>query len=154
MKVVKAGRKWAIEGQGEGWIFDKKFPTKWKAEIALGVFKKGGKVSEYWREAKEASEKRPKVAPWRVTEELEKALEEIKQLDPTCDEIKEYGECVEHGVVTLTESEECFKPQLHDTWGMKVGGRVHIDIGCGGYHLMLDKKRAKDFIRFIKEKRA
>jgi len=43
MKIVKVGKKWVIKGKGEGWIF-KKFPTKWKAEVALEVFKKEGRV--------------------------------------------------------------------------------------------------------------
>lgn len=41
MKLVKKGRKWVVEGDGEGWIFNKRFPTKWKAEIALRVFESG-----------------------------------------------------------------------------------------------------------------
>ena len=30
---------------------------------------------------------------------------------------------------------------------------MHIDIGCRGYHLMLDKHTAPGFIGFIKRKR-
>jgi len=151
MKIVKDGRKWAIRGEGEGWIFNRKFPTKWKAEIALEVFKEGGKVSDYWKRAREKAP--PRREPWRVRERLEKALAEIKRLDPTCEEIEEYGKNAGYGVVTFTESEEYFGPRLHDTWGVKSGGRVHIDIGCCGYHLMLDKNYAEYFIQFIKDKR-
>lgn len=151
MKVVKIGRKWAIEGEGEGWIFNRTFPTKWKAEVASKVFKEGGRVSDYWKRAREKAP--PKRKPWRVREKLEKALIEIELLDPSCEEIEEYGENAGYGVVTVTENKDYFFPHLHDTWGEKYGGRVHIDIGCGGYHLMLDKYSAEDFIEFIKNKR-
>lgn len=160
MKLTKVKNKWVIKGKGEGWILNKTFPTKWKAEIALEVFKKGGRVSDYWKTAKEQAKKRPRETPWRVTEELEKALSEIKRLDPTCKEIEEYGKDIKgdccgygYGVVTMAKGEGYFGPRLHDTWQIKNGGRVHIDIGCCGYHLMLDKGWAIDFIEFIKNKR-
>ena len=153
MKIVKVGRKWVIKGKGEGWIFKKKFPTKWKAEVALEVFKKGGRVSDYWKAARECAKKRPIREPWRVRKKLEKALEEILNLKPTCEEIEEYAENAPYGVVTAARGEEYFGPFLHDTWMIKRGGRVHIDIGCGGVHLMLDKYYAEDFIKFIKNKR-
>lgn len=143
-KIAKEGGKWIIEGkgEGEGWIFNKKFPTKWKAEIALKVFQEGGKVSDYWREAREHAEKRMKRRLVKVTKQLEEALKIIKDLDPTCEEIIEYAERNKgvYGLVTSTRGEEYFGPHLHDTWGLKRGGRAHIDIGCGGYHLMLDKR--------------
>ncbi|GBD98136.1 hypothetical protein BMS3Abin07_00144 [bacterium BMS3Abin07] len=88
--------------------------------------------------------------------ELTSALNEIKNLVPTCEEIEEYGEKNEdyYGVVTITQNEEYFiRDDPHNTWGLKRGGRVHIDIGCCGYHLMLDKRSVWDFISFIKEKR-
>ena len=159
MKVKKIKReeltttKWIIEGKGKGWIFDKTFPTKWKAKIALEVFKKGGKVSDYWKAARKYKEKRPKIYPSRVIEKLEEALDKIKELDPTCEEIEEYGKEKVSGVVTYTDSERYYPPHLHDTWRVKSGGRVHIDIGCKGVHLMLDQYYAYDFIEFIKDKR-
>jgi len=151
--LTKVGRKWAIEGKGEGWVFNRMFPTKWKAEIALEVSKKGGRLSDYQAKAREQLEKRPKRIPSKAIAELEKALEEIKSLDPTCEEIEEYGENAGYGVVTHTMEEQYFRPHLHDTYGLKQGGRVHIDIGCGGCHLMLDRYEAWYFIAFIKDKR-
>jgi len=153
MRIVKVEKKWKIEGEGKGWIFDRMFPTKWKAEVALEVFKEGGKVSDYWKKQRECAKNRPKRVPWRVTEKLEKSFKEINSLDPTCDEITEYGENAGYGVVTFSEKKGYFAPKLHDTWGLKQGGRVHIDIGCDEYHLMLDKDYAEDFIVFIKNKR-
>jgi hypothetical protein len=89
MRIVKEGRKWSIQGQDSGGIFDRKFPTKWKAGAALEVFKKGGRVSDYWKKIKECA------PPWREPSKtialVKKALEEIKNLDPTCEEIEEFG---------------------------------------------------------------
>ena len=153
MKVEKAGRKWVIKGDGDGWVFDKQFRTKWRAEIACEVFKIGGKFSDYRSKVKEEIQKRPRPDASRVRERVKIALETIKSLNPTCEEIQEYGENADYGVVTHTDNEEYFAPHLHDTWGLKMGGRVHIDIGCCGTHLMLDKDHAENFIEFIKGKR-
>lgn len=153
MKLVKEGRKWIVEGDGEGWIFNKRFPTKWKAEIALKVFKNGGRVLDYWKEARRYAESRPTIEPKHALKKLKRSLEEIRSLDPTCDEIVEFAKDAEFGVVTTTESENYFGPRLHNTRGLKSGGRVHIDIGCRGYHLMLDKNIASAFIEFIEHKR-
>jgi len=153
MRVEKVGRKWIIEGKGKGWIFGRTFPMKWKAQIALEVFKEGGKVSDYWKASREYAAKHPKTPPWRAIEKVTKALEEIKRLYPTCEEIEEYGKGVGYGVVTITEHKRYFSPHLHNTWEVKKEGRVHIDIGSGGYHLMLDKHWAENFIKFIKNKR-
>jgi len=84
---------------------------------------------------------------------MEQALAEIVQLNPTCIEIDEYAKNAGYGVVTVSESGGYFPPRFHNTWRIKYGGRGHIDIGCCGYHLMLDKKWVKDFIEFIKNKR-
>jgi len=153
MKLVKKGRKWSVEGDGEDWIFNKRFPTKWKAEIALRVFENGGRVSDYWKEARRYAESRPAIEPKHVLKKLESALEEIRELDPTCDEIVEFAKDTGYGEVTITKSEYYFGPRLHNTWGEKQGGRVHIDIGCCGYHLMLDKHTAPAFIEFIRHNR-
>ena len=134
-------------------IFNKNFPTKWKAAIALEVFKKGGKVSDYWEAAREVAAKRPERIPWKAQERVLSALDEIKKLNPTPEQIEEYGKEWVYGVVTYTEDRGYSPPRLHDTWGLKSGGRVHIDIGSGGVHLMLDKDAAWDFIDFIKNKR-
>ena len=151
MKLVKKGRKWIVEGKGNGWIFEKTFPAKWKAQIAMKVFKEGGRVSDYWERARE--EAPPLREPKKVLKILREALKEIRQLEPTCDEIEEFGEMAGYGMVTYTNARRYFPPMLHDTWGVKRGGRVHIDIGCNGTHLMLDKYAAFGFIDFIKEKR-
>ena len=91
--------------------------------------------------------------PHKAIKILEGALEEIKALDPTGDEIEKFAEKAGYGIVTSTENENYFGPRLHNTWGVKFGGRVHIDIGCCGYHLMLDKKAVWEFIEFIKSER-
>ena len=153
MKLVKKGRKWIVEGDGEGWIFNKRFPTKWKAEIALRAFENGVRVSDYWKEARRYAESRPAIEPKHVLKKLESALEEIRELDPTCDEIEEFGKDAGYGIVTITEDEDYYEPHLHNTWGRKYRGRVHIDIGCRGYHLMLGEHVAPAFIEFIKRKR-
>ncbi len=58
MKVEKSGKKWIVAGGGDGWVLKKKFPTKWKAELALRVWKKGGRVSDYWAAAREEKDRR------------------------------------------------------------------------------------------------
>lgn len=151
MKLEKNGRKWVVKGDGEGWVFNRMFPTKWKAEAAVKVFKKGGRVSDYWVAARKLRPRR--IEPWRVLEKVKKALEEIERLDPTCDEIEEYGKTGGHGVVTSTYGENYFGPRLHNKWGTEYQGRVHIDLGCCGYHLMLDQRCAGGFIKFIEDKR-
>lgn len=154
MKVIRTGKKWKIEGNGEGWIFNRTFPRKFKAEIALKVYQDGGNLKQYWKESRDYAASRVRILPRLAIENVNKALEEIRSLNPTCDEIEEYGMNAGHGVVTITNSEDYFGPRLHDTWGTKLGGRVHIDIGCCGYHLMLDQYVVKGFIAFIKQRRA
>ena len=151
MKVEKTGRKWLVKGDGEGWIFRRKFPTKWKANVALKVFNEGGRVSDYWERARQ-EQPAPRF-PRGATKSVEKALEEIRQIGPGCDEIEEFAKNAPHGVVTAARGENYFGPRFHDTWGEKQSGRVHIDIGCCGIHLMLDQRWAKHFIKFIKDKR-
>jgi hypothetical protein len=158
MKLKKEGRKWVIQGDvneddNKGWIFRKKFPTKWKAEIAINVFKEGGRVSDYWEKVRKISNERPKRIPNKAIEKVEKSLLEIGLMDPTCEEIIEYAEIAGYGTVTITDNENYFPPRLDNTYGKKFGGRVHIDVGCGGYHLMLDQYKSKNFIDFIKNKR-
>jgi len=153
MKIIRTGRKWKIEGNGNGWIFNRTFPRKFKAEIALKVYQEGGNITQYWKKCSDFKAKQSPKIPLHAIENVKKFLKEIRELNPTCDEIQEYGENAGYGVVTITNSERYFGPRLHDTWGTKSGGRVHIDIGCRGCHLMLDQGVAKDFIEFIKEKR-
>jgi len=97
-------------------------------------------------------QKKPRV-PYQALKIVQEALEEIRKLDPTCEEIVEYAKGGGYGIITYTNSDYYFGPRLHDTWGIKFGGSVHIDIGCGGYHLMLDKYSAWEFVEFIKGKR-
>ena len=97
-------------------------------------------------------QKKPRV-PYHALEIVEEALKEIRELSPSCEEIVEYAQGGGYGTVTYTSSDNYFGPRLHDTWGVKFGGRVHIDIGCIGYHLMLDKRTAWGFVEFIKRKR-
>ena len=151
MNLVRKGHKWLIEGNGKEWIFNKQFSTKWQALLAMEVFGKGGGVSEYWA-AKREHRKREMNA-WRVREQLEHALDEIQKLDPTSEEIEEYGENAGYGVVTYTRNAGYYPARLHNTWGTKWGGRVHIDIGSSGTHLMLDKVSVWDFIEFVREKK-
>jgi len=94
-----------------------------------------------------------KRTPWRAIEVVESALEQIRELEPTPDEIESYGEVWAYGVVTYTKDTGYYPPHLHNTWGKKWGGRVHIDIGSGGVHLMLDKHAAWGFIDFIRNRR-
>ncbi len=152
-RLVKDGRKWIVKGDRESWIRKKKLPAKWKAEIAMRVFINGGRVSDYWREARKCSERRPDRVPARVLEEMKGLCDAICGLNLTGDEIEEFAKGAAYGVVTVTENNAYFPPHIHNTSGKKSGGRVHIDIGCCGYHLMLDKNTAPSFIDFIKRKR-
>ena len=153
VELAKRGRKWLVVGSGDGWVFHKMFPTKWKAKVAMEVFAKGGRVSDYWKDARAQHAKCDHRGPWRVMQRLTQSLEEIQQLKPTCKEILAFRPQPVQGVATYTESDRYFAPKLHNTWGLKSGGRVHIDIGCCGCHLMLDKNNAEDFIKFIREMR-
>ena len=150
MIIEKSGKKWAIIGEGEGWIFKRTFPTKWKAEIALEVFQDGGRVTDYWNKAREHRRR----VPWRAIEKVKRNFQEIKRLNPTCEEIVEYGMALDpySGAVTYTDDTDYFL-RYHNTWGRKSRGRVHIDIGCEETHLMLDKNYSQDFIKFIESKR-
>jgi len=150
VKLVKYGRKWRVEGDGEGWIFKKTFPAKWKAELATQVFQKGGRVSDYWKKAREQAAEHQLISR-KVLARVRKALARIIELAPTCPEIDAYP--AGHGAETHTDATGCFTPKLHDTWQIKPGGRVHIDIGCCGRHLMLNAHDAEDFIRFIEKSR-
>ena len=150
MKLVKHGRKWRVEGEVEGWIFKKTFPAKWKAKLAMEVFQKGGRVSDYWNEAREQAAEH-QLIPRKVLARVRKALELIIELGPTCPEIDAYP--AGYGAETYTNATGYFPPKLHDTWQIKTGGRVHIDIGCCGRHLMLNAQDAEDLIEFIEKYR-
>lgn len=151
MHIKRRGRKWIIEGNGDGWIYNRTFSTRWKAIIAKEVYSKGGKTSDYWKAAREYPKR--EMNAFKVRAQLEEALKSIEELTPTHEEIEEYGRNAGYGVVTSTSSSKYYPPRLHDTWGKKMGGRVHIDIGSGWTHLMLNKWFARDFIDFIERKR-
>jgi len=51
MRIEKLGGKWMVTGTDPGWISTKKFPTKWKAEVALKVYLDNGQVADYWNAA-------------------------------------------------------------------------------------------------------
>ena len=157
MKLVKVRRKWAwvTEPPEQGWVFNKLFPTKWKAEIAKNVALKGGKPRDCWKKYEAYSSSHPQKEPCKVLKIVRKQLEEIQKLNPTPAEIEKYAEDGGggYGTVTVTDSTGYFPPKLHNTWGKKWGGRVHIDMGSGGYHLMLDKHAANNFIEYLKDSR-
>ncbi len=151
MRLERRGRKWIVEGDGKGWVFNKKFSTKWSANLAIEVYAKGGTVSDYWKAKREHPKREMNAC--RVRGQLQRALEEIQRLNPIREEIEEYGKDAGYGEVTYTIDMRYHAPRLHDTWGLKYGGRVHIDIGSGGTHLMLDKDSVRDFIQFLETKR-
>lgn len=151
MEIVKKEKKYIVQGDGDGWVFNKTFPTKWKAEIAMEVYKEGGNIQEYWRRKKFREENPIRRRPTKAIKILEKALDEILQLNPTCDEIVAFSKVSGHW--THSNNDRYFSPRLHDSWGVKLGGRVHIDLGCAGIHLMLTKESASVFINFIKDNR-
>ena len=91
MKLVKVGRKWMVEREGERWVFNRIFPSKWKAEIALQVYHEGGRTSDYWVKSREYVDQNPKPVPMKARAKVEEALEKIETLDPTCEEIEEYA---------------------------------------------------------------
>jgi len=153
MEIVNIGRKWKVVGQGDGWIFRKTLPTKWKAVIAVRVFEQGGRVSDYWSEARKEAARRPLRIPYRAIGKLQDVLDEIDALDLSGEEITAYGQIAGYGEVTWTRQTGYFPPRIHDTWQLKRGGRVHIDIGWDGCHLMLNAESARAFVEFIKARR-
>lgn len=111
----------------------------------------------------------PKKSAHQIVEE---AYDKLVELKPTPEEIRLYAVEAEkcYGVVTYSISRrhgDLTFLRFHDTWGVKVGGRVHIDVGCvdeeckekndnaqyrniyDTTHLMLNKEFAPDFINFI-----
>jgi hypothetical protein len=94
--------------------------------------------------------------PRKVMAQIEKYFNEIEELNPTPAEIEAFGdEKFEemYGAISITNAIGYFRPKIHNTWRLKFGGRVHIDIGSGGYHIMLAKWAAPYFIEFIKKHR-
>ena len=157
LEIEKVGRKWKVVGSTDEWIFRRVFNRKWKAKIAVEVCKSGGKWKEYCKRINQVPSHR--LQPSHSIEVMRKANAEITKLSPTCEEISAYGEYLfatntNYGVVTLTNGNNQFQ-RLHDSWyaHSKYGGRVHVDLGCNGYHLMLTKNTYMDFIDFVKDMR-
>ena len=81
-------------------------------------------------------------------------LEEIKDLNVTCDEIRSFGECFAgFSSVSYSESEVFLGPTLHDTQATKEYGPPHINIGCGGFLLILDNESALVFVDYVRDLR-
>lgn len=157
LELKKIGRKWKVGEYSDEWIFKRFFNRKWKAIAAVEVYKSGGKWKDYCTRISEEPDH--SIQPVHAMEIIEKANREIKELKPDCDEIAAYAEHLyannqDHGTVTLSNGNNYFQ-KIHDTWysAPKQGGRVHIDLGCKGYHLMLTKKTYQDFVDFVKDMR-
>ena len=102
---------------------------------------------------------------------VSEAYEELKKLHPTTEEIGEYADFADktyYGVVTYSKHRRggnTYFVSFHDTWQVKWGGRIHIDVGYvdekymdkwnvpDTTHLMLDKDHAWEFVELIKKKR-
>lgn len=59
--VAKQGHSWRVEGDDDGWLFKRTYPTLWKANLAIEVFKKGGKPSDYFQLARQSRYKSTKA---------------------------------------------------------------------------------------------
>ena len=75
MRVVKSGSKWIVSGQGDGWILKREYPNKWKAALALRVWKEGGRVSDYWAAAREEKDRRSQIAQEQADRAARRKLE-------------------------------------------------------------------------------
>lgn len=154
MEIRQNGKKWIVIGCDKGWIAERTFPTKWKAVVALDVFKRGGNLKDYWEEARK---NRPReVIPRKAIDEIKMLYEKILALKPTPDEIALYGKRNERvrGLVTITPSEGYFPPKIDNTWKKKRGGKVHIDMGSNGYHIMLTRAEGANFLAFVQKIRS
>lgn len=121
------------------------------------MYKSGGKWKDYRTRISEKPDHR--IEPVHTMKIIEKANSDIRELKHTCDEIAAYAEHLyatnqDHGTITLSNGDNYFQ-KIHDTWysAPKQGKRVHIGLGCKGYHLMLTKETYQDFVDFVKEKR-
>jgi len=83
MKVGKFKRdsqtKWRVVGQGRGWIFEKIFPRRWKAELALKVYLDGGRVSDYWEAARDEKDRRDTRRKDNANKRIESEIEASKK---------------------------------------------------------------------------
>lgn len=90
----------------------------------------------------------------KTIRELEQLLSVIRRLSPTCEEIRSYG--IKHAgfeQVTYAGDQTYFGPYLHNTKALNEYGPIHIDLGCGGIHLMLSKGSATTFIEYLRDSR-
>lgn len=152
--IIKKGKKWILEGINLDWATNRQFQTKWRAEAAADVVSKGGSRTKYFEKVREYINSHPLKPPIHAIRDVRKSLSIIVDLYPSSEEIDEYGESAPRGAVTEARTDVGFGPRLHNTYMQKLNGRVHIDIGsASGTHLMLDRKNAKDFIKFLIKKK-
>lgn len=90
----------------------------------------------------------------RRREEMKRIYEELVELAPPHEAIDAYvveSKC-RYGELTSPKwSNNSLSIRLHDTYGIKYGGKIHIDVVSSGHHLMLNKKHAPLFLKFIKD---
>ncbi len=100
----------------------------------------------------------------KIADQMEIYVNEIIILSPTEEEIYMFVRHLEkHNLVcgTVSWGDKEYHgsqwPRIHDSSGVKPGGKLHIDYGFSidGFscHLTLDEQGAPDFIEFIKELR-
>lgn len=58
LRVQKVNRKWLVTGANPGWISKRQFPRKWKAELAIEIYRRGGRVSDYFAAMRDQREER------------------------------------------------------------------------------------------------
>lgn len=95
-----------------------------------------------------------------IRDKFENWLGEIYDLSPTDEEMEQFVSYLEntnqrHGTVSYNSNPNRYYdgPFIHDTYRKKWGGRMHIDTGYPGVHIMLDRHMAPYFIIFIRNLR-
>jgi hypothetical protein len=81
--------KWVVKGGTSGWIFLRRFPAKWKAETAIGVWQAHGRVSDYLKAIKSEKAHREKTqlqAEYRRREAIILRLRSAGPLSPLDEE--------------------------------------------------------------------
>jgi hypothetical protein len=101
----------------------------------------------------------------KIMEQMSDWLSQIYCLHPTTDELASFCNYMEdknwaHGVVSYNTPNYTGdqSPRIHDTYGQKMGGRCHIDMGFidkfdNSVHIMLGRHDAPIFIKYIRESR-
>ena len=82
MKIEKSGTKWIVSGQGDGWVLKRHYPTKWKAELALRVWKDGGRASDYFAAARGEKDRRSEIAQQQSREAVRRKIESARRKYP------------------------------------------------------------------------